>query len=195
MCLSLIVSTLHQPCQPPTNDIHISPVVTDHAERVFSFPLYTELRDVVGSRVQDATVALPSLADLCADVLAKHDHSARRLPNLAPSVTRLVERQTMYYQIPVVDDNMRKAKRRVMKAKKVYLANTTLVVVPQILVQQWRDEIEKHVRPGAVNVLEITKDPLPDIEVLLRYDVSYRLSLPNLVTDDRSADHSDGPRT
>lgn len=55
---------------------------------------------------------------------------------------------------------------------RMYLANTTLVVVPQILVQQWRDEMEKHVEKGLLRVLELDKAPIPRIQELLDIDVS-----------------------
>ena len=69
---------------------------------------------------------------------------------------------------------MRAAKLKVLsrEVKKVFLANSTLVVVPAILIQQWKDEIETHIEAGTLKVLEVTKGPLPNIEELLQYDVS-----------------------
>ena len=81
----------------------------------------------------------------------------------------------MYFKYPQDDgDCMRMVKRKSMSkgAKRVYLANTTLIVVPGILVQQWKDEMEKHIETDKLKVLEVTKDELPPIQDLLSYDVS-----------------------
>jgi uncharacterized protein (UPF0218 family) len=56
--------------------------------------------------------------------------------------------------------------------KRIYLANTTLVVVPGILVQQWQHEMEKHLIEGALRVRVIGKEDMPDITELIKYDVS-----------------------
>ena len=60
----------------------------------------------------------------------------------------------------------------------MYLANTTLVVVPGVLIQHWRDELEAHMDTALLRVLEIGKDPLPDIQRLLETDVrTFRLDI------------------
>ena len=53
----------------------------------------------------------------------------------------------------------------------MYLANTTLIVVPKMQVDQWKHEVEKHVHEDALKVLVIRKE-MPDVKVLMRYDVS-----------------------
>ena len=64
-----------------------------------------------------------------------------------------------------------KEKRRQLPTK-MWLANTTLVVVPQILMEQWKAEIEKHVQSGTLRVLEIgIKEDVPAVQVLLQYDM------------------------
>jgi N12 class adenine-specific DNA methylase len=58
---------------------------------------------------------------------------------------------------------MREAKRKIMRrqdTKRIYLANTTLVVVPGILVQQWQHEMEKHLIEGALRVRVIGKEDM-----------------------------------
>jgi N12 class adenine-specific DNA methylase len=58
-----------------------------------------------------------------------------------------------------------------MEAKKIYLANTTLIVVPQILIKQWRSEIVKHVEEGYLKIKVVGKEELGVIEELIDYDV------------------------
>lgn len=174
MCLSLIVATLHQTCEPPPHAIDITPVVTDHAILNYPFQDISRLNAETGfeGRTRSRST-LPSLVDLCANVLAIHDHSARRIPNLPPSATPILNRNALYYQFPMDDDCMRQAKRKTLSRviKRIYLANITLVVVPGILVQQWRDEMATHIEEGTMRVLEVGK-VLPCIEDLLDYDVS-----------------------
>ena len=174
MCLSLIVSTLHHPCRGPTDTVNISPITTDYAERSYPAQSNCKLREMVGFPQSCTQLVKPSLLDICADILAIHDHSAYRASHLPPTVRPLLNRQALYYEIPADVDCMREVKRRnlFLSVKKKYLANTTLVVVPAILLQQWRDEITKHVVEGTLRVLEVASADLPDIEELLNYDVS-----------------------
>jgi hypothetical protein len=53
------------------------------------------------------------------------------------------------------------------------LAQTTLVVVPQILVAQWLSEAELHLDDGALRIFTLgNKQKLPRVEELIKYDVS-----------------------
>lgn len=64
--------------------------------------------------------------------------------------------------------------KQARKAKTLFLANTTLLVVPEILVDQWMGEIEKLVVDGAegLRVLKVAKGAkLPNIQELICYDV------------------------
>jgi hypothetical protein len=61
------------------------------------------------------------------------------------------------------------------------LAQTTLIVVPQLLIAQWLSEAKAHLEPGVLKIFTMGSDKkLPPIEALIRYDVSC-LDLP--VTD------------
>ncbi|ATY58252.1 SNF2 family helicase [Cordyceps militaris] len=54
--------------------------------------------------------------------------------------------------------------------KKIYLSNTSLVIVPDNLLSQWEQEIEKHTE--GLEVLVLTKtDRIPDVTTLLGYDI------------------------
>ena len=69
---------------------------------------------------------------------------------------------------------MREAKRRVIRreTRRIYLANTTLVVCPGILVEQWMHEVKKHMEDGALRVFKLATVVTPSIETLISYDVS-----------------------
>ena len=174
MCLSLVVATLDTPPHLPTSTLDISPVLSDHILSTYPFPSQGEAREKTSYSRTATKLALPSLTDLCATVLAKYDRSARRSPFIPTTYSSLLDQKTFYYVYPSDDDCQREAKRRVQcrHITKVYLANTTLVVVPQILVQQWKFEIEKHLVPGVLKYLEVGKDELPAVEGLIEYDVS-----------------------
>lgn len=76
--------------------------------------------------------------------------------------------------LPSDEDCLRTVRKRRVpnKVKKLYLAKGTLVVVPHILVAQWKLEIEKHTEEGALRLLEVGSDELPSVDELLDYDVS-----------------------
>ncbi|KAK8854687.1 hypothetical protein IAR55_003426 [Kwoniella newhampshirensis] len=173
MCLALIVSSLHQPTVPPPTDIDISPTTTDVAERTYPFSSHSDLRALSGFPRHAAQLVFPSLVELCANKLAIHDPSAINSPYLPTYTKHLLNRRTFYCTFPLDDECMRASKRRTMEqtVRKMYLAKATLVVVPAILIEQWKDEIGKHLEEGTIKVLEVGKEGLPPIEQLLEYDV------------------------
>ncbi|WVR09439.1 hypothetical protein IAU60_006506 [Kwoniella sp. DSM 27419] len=172
MCLSLIATTQYQPTRPPANHIDISPVTTDVAERRYPFSSNADLRHLTGYQTDRTRLILPSLVELCANLLAVHEPNAlnglARLDHLRP----MIERKTFYCDLPPDDECSRLAKRKVAnnRVKKIYLAKGTLVVVPSILIQQWRAEIELHLEEGSLKVYQAI-DQLNDIEMLLDYDI------------------------
>jgi hypothetical protein len=58
-------------------------------------------------------------------------------------------------------------------ARKIWLSTATMVVVPSNLIQQWQEEIKKHVVEGALKVLVMksSNDKLPPAKVLVDYDI------------------------
>lgn len=170
MCLSLVVATLHTPPQPPDNTLDCSPAFTQHTLRTYPFAEHREAR----SRFEMAEPGLmPSLSDLCATVLSNHDHSARKLDTVPIPQSKQLGLPRFYYIYPRDDPCEREAKRRQRQTTvtKMYLANTTLIVVPLILLQQWKFEIAKHIEPGTMSVLEIGKGDIPPVLELIKYDV------------------------
>lgn len=174
VCLALIVATLSSPPRVPTDTIDISPPTNDHSTHSFPFPAYHAIRqanDLPQSR------EFPSLVDLCTGVLSRTDLSAKSYPYLPPDIGPILS-QPLYYIIYSSEDPddpcSRQAKRSIMPKQGVrgmYLAKGTLVIVPEILIEQWKFEVEKHVEQGVLRILEIGKEDVPPVKKLLEYDI------------------------
>ena len=86
---------------------------------------------------------------------------------------KAIERNPGYYYVPPPEP--RRGGRYIsyedkLPPKKIFLSSATLVIVPNNLVAQWRQEIQKHTED--MNVLIITKkDNVPHHEALLDYDI------------------------
>nr|XP_019044841.1 hypothetical protein I302_06755 [Kwoniella bestiolae CBS 10118]OCF23771.1 hypothetical protein I302_06755 [Kwoniella bestiolae CBS 10118] len=173
MCLSLITSTLYQPTLPPPISIDLSPVTTDVAERTYPFSANADIRALTGYPRTRMHLTFPSLLELCANVLATNDPSAKHNKALPEILRPLLERRTFYCTLPVDNECPRQAKQKTHEqtVKKVYLAKGTLVIVPQILFHQWQSEIEHHLEEGVLSVYNVEGKELPSIETLLEYDV------------------------
>ncbi|WVO21450.1 uncharacterized protein IAS62_002759 [Cryptococcus decagattii] len=173
MCLALITSTQHQPTLPPNNNIEISPVFTTTAERSYPFSSYSDLRALISFPYSQTALAFPSLVELCCNVLSIHNPSAKQSCYLPPQIRSLLDRKTFYCMLPPDEDCSRTVRRRriLNKVKKLYLAKGTLVVVPHILIAQWKMEIEKHIEEGVLKIFEVGSDELPSVEELLDYDI------------------------
>lgn len=170
VCLALIVATLSTPPSVPTDTLDISPAMTSDSLERFAGADYSKARSVAGI---PHPRHLPSLVDLCAGVLSQRDTSARSFPYLPPTIATTLSDPLYYNVYPVDDPCIRQAKRKANgnRARKMYLANTTLVVVPEILVEQWKFEVEKHVEHGVLRILEIGKEEVPSVEIMMGYDI------------------------
>jgi hypothetical protein len=178
MCLTLILATLEQPCLPPSTDIR---TMTSKALRNFPSTSYAEIRDRIGHSHDDVRV-VPSLRDLCADIASTYFPCAGRYGDLPDVLDRHVNRHRFYYEdvTVVIGGRTTRSTKQIIRTepRKMTLCNTTLVVVPPILVRQWRDEVKKHFEDGALTVYVVgSKKKLPDIEVLQSHDVSVLLGL------------------
>ena len=169
--LSLILATLSTPPTPPPDAIDISPALSEHTVSTFPFQPYQRAREALGR--PPATVGIPSLVHMCANVLSQTDALARKSGPIPPSAEKLLEQPLSYYVYPDIDPCTRRAKQQVQKKelKKVYLANTTLIVVPQILIEQWKLEIKKHLVPEALKLLEIGRGEVPSVETMMAHDI------------------------
>lgn len=176
MCLSVILATLHQPARPPPHDFNVSPMLTQHIIDTYPFDAINEIR--ARSNLPSAAEhnGVPRLSDLCANLLACRDRSADSAlsaKHAIPHVSKLLNQQTFYLAYPIDTSDMRRAKAATLRpaAHRIPISNATLVVVPPILVEQWLQELDKHIEPGFLKVLRVDGD-LPDVEDLIGYDVS-----------------------
>ncbi|KAL1914909.1 uncharacterized protein VTP21DRAFT_7825 [Calcarisporiella thermophila] len=76
----------------------------------------------------------------------------------------------MVYSLPSLRECSRQAAK---EPYPVFISGATLVVVPQTLIEQWVNEINKHIDDLALNILVISKmsQSIPEPKFLLRYDV------------------------
>ncbi len=172
MCLSLILSTLHQPCMPPAGALDCSEAITYHALHTWPFERYRTLRQSANIDEDEVLLVRPTLLSLCTDLLARNDPTAVVASGVRAAVN--LDRRCVYLETPPEPPLMRRARKRYADppARQVWLANTTIVVVPAILVQQWREEIDKHIEPGALQTLIIgRKDPMPTTQKLMQHDI------------------------
>lgn len=61
----------------------------------------------------------------------------------------------------------------VQKGKTIRLTTATLIIVPQNLLSQWKDEISLHVEEGTLEVFYLDSDaiPVPSATTLMKYDI------------------------
>ncbi len=172
MCLALICATIQQPCLPPVDTANVSQITTSTRIDHYPFAADVELRRQVRAP-EPRTYRRPGLVEMCADILAIVDPSALQHPSVPPNVGHNYLRFPLYYDFPPEDQCQRAAKRKTVlgSLRRVYLAKTTLIVVPAILVPQWKAEMEKHVIKGALTLCLVDKE-MPEVETLMAHDVS-----------------------
>lgn len=188
MCLALILTSRHQPVRPPAG-FGISDVTSDVA-LMWPTADSASLRGALSLHGQEFSPQMlatgtPSLASLCAEVLAREAPHAARVHEVPTGSKHLLDRTTVYYRFPPPVRLPRGAKRvPFVPAERFVLANTSLVVVPQILVGQWLQQIEEHIEPDTLRTLTLqdVKDAMPPVEELAKYDVSASESYASLVT-------------
>ena len=189
MCLALIVATLRTPTRPPVDSVDASPPLSTESFQCWPFAAHNYARSQLG--IHRSGQGVPSLSALCLDRLRKTDTllkpsvSSSDLDasmdganetleeHVPPTVAAKLRQPMFYYAYPNEPSCPRgvKAQRRPLPTK-MWLANTTLVVVPQILMEQWKAEIEKHVQRDTLRALEIgAKEDVPSVQVLLQYDL------------------------
>jgi len=171
MCITLIVSTLATPPVPPLDAIETSPAMSEHSLAHFPFEPHVYARERSG--IRHPPFGIPPLAELCGEVLNRRDASARRAAYLSVPAEEILTRSLFYLTYPSNHLSYRGARyhQRKESVQKKWLAKSTLVVVPQILIEQWKLEILKHVTDGTLKVLELGKEVSPPIQTLMAYDV------------------------
>ncbi|KAK0392566.1 hypothetical protein NLU13_2061 [Sarocladium strictum] len=162
ICLALILATRHLPTLGP---------------------------DIFGVAEPPTRHRIASLADMAASCTTRNgvpwkpylDAYQSRTGDEFSHLAGVLSRNPGFYNIPP-PELRRAATRRpqhsdmpIQKPKKIYLSNGSLVIVPNNLVAQWKQEINKHTEGLKVLYVALTKtlDPftLLSAEELLKYDV------------------------
>ncbi|KAJ6790380.1 hypothetical protein PWT90_04218 [Aphanocladium album] len=152
MCLALLLATRGFPAEAPE----------------FYWSQATPVRKTVGS-----------LMDMAASCVTRHSQPWRNYYGYTKkkdydgnASVKAIQRNPGSYLLPGVEPRRcgRIGSNYVPVPKKIYLSSTSLVIVPNNLLSQWKQEISKHTDGLEVLVLAKT-DPIPAVETLLEYDV------------------------
>lgn len=156
ICLALVLSTRGEPAIAP------EPFVAENPPRGHN----ASLMDMVAAAVNRHSIAWPQYFEHRRQTLGyEHDTCIKALRDPA--------NQTFYKVMsdPLVEP--RRSSRLVLletPQKHVHLGSGTLIIVPDNLVTQWREEIKKHTTGLQVLYL-VNRDAIPCVAVLLTYDV------------------------
>ncbi|KAJ2159277.1 hypothetical protein GGF46_003161 [Coemansia sp. RSA 552] len=180
-CLALVLITKRQMARPPIEGAAVSGVGT------VTSPLITGL---CGARVgkgpshavAEDTPRVPSLKTLAAQAALLSCVESLRVMHddglLSADAWGSLEPYPPYYWVnPVADGHRRRgmdSKRAECVAFKVYMSSSTIVVVPDNLVDQWVREKYKHIEDsGGLEVLKIdsSTETIPEPTQLIKYDM------------------------
>ncbi|GMK56187.1 hypothetical protein CspeluHIS016_0300270 [Cutaneotrichosporon spelunceum] len=183
MCLTLILVSLNQHTSIPEG-VHVTELMSEDELRTYSTETMATYRTAIGLGQDEALEGplwsvddlkgTPSLTSMCADIVSKLYPGASRLDDISQNSKLLLERRLFFYRFPPPARLPRGAKLvRHIPPQKTFVATTTLVIVPPILVKQWLAEAEKHLDPGAllIQVIEDDKVDLPPVNELMKYDI------------------------
>ncbi|KAI5466346.1 P-loop containing nucleoside triphosphate hydrolase protein [Mariannaea sp. PMI_226] len=153
ICLALILATRDLPAQPPE---HYRAGEAPRRRKIAS------LADMAASCATRNSVPWKPYFDVYKEQLGEEfTHCIEAL-----------ERNPGHYLLPApVPIRVGRRKDRPLPPPKfIYLSSASLVVVPNNLLAQWKQEIRKHT--DGLEVIVITKDdPIPSLEALLRCDL------------------------
>ena len=153
MTLSLILSTVDQLPAPPEAVEAMAPVLTPIAFKLFPSEPYSEARKLTSGKrgARDERLEVPSLLETMVHYVRINSESVGLQPaeeelRAARLWDPIVANTPFYFRQDVksVDPN------RVLRARArsppviTYLSPATLVLVPQNLLGQWENEINKH---------------------------------------------------
>lgn len=157
ICLALILATRHQPTKAP------EPFVAETLRRSGK----ASLMDIAAATANKHSVAWRPYFEAC------YAQFGLKYANCIDTLERPENRA--FYTIE--DESLLEPRRSIrrtgtiVQSKKVYLSSCTLIVTPNNLVTQWRNEIKKHT--VGLNVLVITdnRTQIPQVTILLTYDI------------------------
>lgn len=126
----------------------------------------TPLRSTTGSLLDMAAATINRTGTPWMYYFNRDDAEEYEFSNCAAAIRR--NRGFYYLPTPI---RRRQSRVTVPNARKVWLTDATIVVVPANLIQQWVQEIHKHTHGLKVLVVSNSKDQLPAAEELVEYDI------------------------
>ncbi|KAK0730276.1 SNF2 family N-terminal domain-containing protein [Lasiosphaeris hirsuta] len=142
--------------------------------------LPSKIPDIYRPASPNVRARIGSLADMAAACITANSvpwkqvflSETRRDPESEyTNCIRAIRRNPGFYYLPrPIGRRSSRKKDEGIPLRKVYLSHTSLVIAPPNLVQQWRQEINKHTQNLSVLVVTRGQD-LPKVETLLEYDV------------------------
>ncbi|KAG8863073.1 hypothetical protein FRB96_009253 [Tulasnella sp. 330] len=165
ICIALILSTLDHLSQPPEKQPHVS------QHRIFTewWLQLSRANPNTPTADESTEIPFPCLVDIAchrarttsepldwregAQRLAEHlslkAHSEAFRPFYLDNSVPLAARD---------DERSSRPRQAGPGFHKVFLTNATLLLIPKMLLLQWRSELKKHVRPGVLRTLVVFKD-------------------------------------
>lgn len=152
MCLALLLATRSFPAEAPE----------------FFWSSATPTRKSVGSLVDMAA----SCATRNSQPWRSYYGYTKKKDYDKTSIASAIQRNHGFYLLPGAEPRRcgRVGSGYVAVKKKIFLSSTSLVIVPNNLLSQWRQEISKHTEDLEILVLA-KNDAIPAVETLLAYDV------------------------
>ncbi|TPX64545.1 hypothetical protein SpCBS45565_g05782 [Spizellomyces sp. 'palustris'] len=168
ICIALILHTRHQISEPPIDCL--GGTVRTDLNRHW-------LRLVDGDSSDVPKVAMPpSLKQLAVVNIIKYRTPFRHKKNRLPDPLYKLLRFSPPYYLKKAHQSVRisRSAAEPQPPVKIYLSSSTLVIVPDTLVDQWRMELNKHVEDRVIKllVLKDKNDTIPSAMELGKYDVS-----------------------
>lgn len=124
--------------------------------------------------------AVRSLVDCCVDHISQNSIPWRQF-DVPEACQRRLEKMIGYFDQLHIDQRSHFVRGKQIlgdefgsiSSQRLYLASTTLAVVPDNLFNQWKMEIIKHVEPGFLKVFEVgnVRTELPPVAEIVKYDV------------------------
>lgn len=113
-----------------------------------------------------------TLFERCFNTVVNHGIPFKHLDPRPHFYNALEDAKPFYFVRPPAPKRARRS-QFLRPTRKVYLSTSTLVVVPDTLIQQWQTEILKHVQDNTLNVLTISKptQSIPTASELLKLDI------------------------
>lgn len=170
ICLSLICTTKYDVAEIPRSYL----LHTDDSD-VFMLLDDPSHHNSVG-KAKSSRSHIKTLRDFCVESIMQNSVSWRYyIHDLPTSVQSALAKNPGCFRISLEDSNINSNRSRLRKSssrlsnrinsdpegsvyRTLYLCHTTLIIVPDNLLNQWRDEIQKHVIKGYLSILYLSRN-------------------------------------